>query len=186
MILLDEVGELPLSLQAKLLRVLQDGKVRPIGSDHFVDVQVRVIASMNKDLALQVQKGSFREDLFFPAAGHSGSPSPTSCTTFGHSASGEHFLEKSIRKHGVSVQLTREAMIYPWEYDWPGNIRELENLVERLVILRDNGITDLKDLPPNFRCFVSDKKCPPPTLGTVTSICATQLSSFNTDSRKKR
>ena len=76
-----------------------------------------------------------------------------------------HFLEKSVRKHGVSVTMTREAMIYLWEYDWPGNIRELENLIERLVLLSDNGITDLKDLPPSIRSYVSDKKCPQPTLG---------------------
>jgi DNA-binding NtrC family response regulator len=56
-------------------------------------------------------------------------------------------------------------MIYLWEYDWPGNIRELENLIERLVLLSDNGITDLKDLPPNIRSYVSEKKCPHPTLG---------------------
>src|SRR5262249_5207548 len=55
--------------------------------------------------------------------------------------------------------------IYLWEYDWPGNIRELENLIERLVLLSDNGIIDLKDLPPNIRSYVSDKKCPNPTLG---------------------
>ena len=57
-------------------------------------------------------------------------------------------------------------MIYLWEYDWPGNIRELENLIERLVLLSDNGVTDLKDLPPNIRSYVSDKKCPQPTLGS--------------------
>ena len=138
-ILLDEVGELPLPLQAKLLRVLQDGKVRPIGTDHPVEVQVRVIASTNKDLAHQVEKGSFREDLFFrlqviplhlPPLGARRSDIPLLVN---------HFLEKATRKHGVSVSITREAMIYLWEYDWPGNIRELENLIERLVLLSDNG-----------------------------------------------
>ena len=78
-ILLDEVGELPLSLQAKLLRVLQDGKVRPIGADHAVDVQIRVIASTNKDLAHQVERGSFREDLFFDCRS-----SRFICPRFGH------------------------------------------------------------------------------------------------------
>ena len=120
-ILLDEVGELPLPLQAKLLRVLQDGKVRPIGTDHPVEVRVRVIASTNKDLAHQVEKGSFREDLFF------------ACKLFRFISRRrarrsdiplrESFSEKSMRKHGVSVSITREAMIYLWEYDWPGNIR---------------------------------------------------------------
>ena len=165
-ILLDEVGELPLPLQAKLLRVLQDGKVRPIGADHFVEVQVRVIASTNKDLAHQVEKGSFREDLFFrlqviplhlPPLRARRSDIPLLVT---------HFLDRSTRKHGVSVSISREAMIYLWEYDWPGNVRELENLIERLVLLNDNGITDLKDLPPNIRSYVSDKKFPQPTLGS--------------------
>jgi DNA-binding NtrC family response regulator len=75
------------------------------------------------------------------------------------------FLEKANRKHGLSVSIEREAMIYLWEYDWPGNVRELENLIERLVILSDNSITELKDLPANIRCFVSDKKSPQPSLG---------------------
>jgi transcriptional regulator with GAF, ATPase, and Fis domain len=164
-ILLDEVGELPLSLQAKLLRVLQDGKVKPIGADHPVEVQVRVIASTNKDLAHQVEKGSFREDLFFRLQVIPLHLPPLRTRRSDIPLLVNYFLEKSVRKHGVPVRISREAMIYLWEYDWPGNIRELENLIERLVLLSDDGITDLKDLPPNIRSYVSDKKCPQPTLG---------------------
>jgi transcriptional regulator with GAF, ATPase, and Fis domain len=165
-ILLDEVGELPLALQAKLLRVLQDGKVRPIGSDHAVEVQVRVIAATNKDLAHQVEKGSFREDLFFRLQVIPLHLPPLRARRSDIPLLANHFLEKSTRKHSVSVSITREAMIYLWEYDWPGNIRELENLIERLVLLSDNGVTDLKDLPSNIRSYVSVKKCPQATLGS--------------------
>src|SRR5262245_7463368 len=164
-ILLDEVGELPLPLQAKLLRVLQDGKVRPIGIDHPVDVQVRVIASTNKDLAHQVEKGSFREDLFFRLQVIPLHLPPLRGRRSDIPLLVNHFLDKSTRKHSVSVSITREAMIYLWEYDWHGNIRELENLIERLVIISDNEIIDLKDLPTNIRSYVSDKKCPHPSLG---------------------
>ncbi len=165
-ILLDEVGELPLALQAKLLRVLQDGKVRPIGADHSVEVQVRVVASTNKDLTHQVEKGSFREDLFFRLQVIPLHLPPLRGRRSDIPLLVNHFLDKSIRKHGVAVRIARDAMIYLWEYDWPGNIRELENLIERLVLLSDNGVIDLKDLPPNVRSYVSDKKCPQPTLGS--------------------
>jgi transcriptional regulator with PAS, ATPase and Fis domain len=165
-IFLDEVGELPLALQAKLLRVLQDGEVRPVGTDHPVGVQVRVIAATNKELPHQVEKGSFREDLFFrlqvipihlPALRARRSDIPILV---------EHFLDKANTKHALNVAISREAMIYLWEYDWPGNIRELENLVERLVILSDNGVTEWQDLPPNIRCFVADKKNPRPIISS--------------------
>ena len=159
-ILLDEVGELPLSLQAKLLRVLQDGEVWPVGADHPIPLQVRVIAATNKELAHQVEKGSFREDLFFrlqvipihlPPLRARRSDIPTLVG---------HFLDKANKKHRLSVSISREAMIYLWEYDWPGNIRELENTVERVVILCDSASADVPDLPGNIRSFVSDKKLP--------------------------
>jgi len=116
-ILLDEVGELPLALQAKLLRVLQDGKVRPIGTDHPVEVQVRVIASTNKDLAHQVEKGSFREDLFFRLQVIPLHLPPLRARRSDIPLLVNHFLDRSTRKHGVSVRISREAMIYLWEYD---------------------------------------------------------------------
>ncbi|HUK42259.1 MAG TPA: sigma 54-interacting transcriptional regulator, partial [Candidatus Acidoferrales bacterium] len=163
-ILLDEVGELSLNLQAKLLRVLQDGEVRPVGTDHPVPIQVRVIAATNKELAHQVEKGSFREDLFFRLQVIPIHLPPLRARRSDIPLLVSHFLERANRKHGLSVTISREAMIYLWEYDWPGNIRELENLIERLVILSDHGVTDWMDLPPNIRSFVSDKKSPQPTL----------------------
>jgi len=164
-ILLDEVGELPLPLQAKLLRVLQDGEVRPVGTDHPAPVQLRVIAATNKELARQVEKGSFREDLFFRLQVIPIHLPPLRARRSDIPLLVKQFLEKANRKHGLSVTITREAMIYLWEYDWPGNVRELENLIERLVILSDNGVTDWMDLPTNIRSFVSDKKNPQPSLG---------------------
>jgi transcriptional regulator with GAF, ATPase, and Fis domain len=164
-ILLDEVGELPLPLQAKLLRVLQDGEVRAVGSDQPSTIDVRVIASTNKDLAHQVEKGSFREDLFFRLQVIPLHLPPLRARRSDIPLLINYFLEKANRKHGLSVTIDREAMIYLWEYDWPGNVRELENLIERLVILSDDNITQLKDLPANIRCFVSDKKSPQPSLG---------------------
>jgi transcriptional regulator with GAF, ATPase, and Fis domain len=164
-ILLDEVGDLPLPLQAKLLRVLQDGEVRAVGSDQPSTIDVRVIASTNKDLAHQVERGSFREDLFFRLQVIPVHLPPLRARRSDIPLLIAHFLEKANRKHGLSVSIGREAMIYLWEYDWPGNVRELENLIERLVILSDNNITDLKDLPANIRSFVSDKKSPQPSLG---------------------
>jgi len=163
-ILLDEVSELPLPLQAKLLRVLQDGAVRSVGSDQPVNVNVRVIAATNRDLAHQVEKGTFREDLFFRLQVIPLHLPPLRARRSDIPLLIHHFLERSNRKHGLSVAISREAMIYLWEYDWPGNVREMENLVERLVILSENGVTDLKDLPANIRSFVSDKKTPQPTL----------------------
>lgn len=163
-ILLDEIGELSLPLQAKLLRVLQDGAVRSVGSDQPVNVDVRVIASTNKDLAHQVEKGTFREDLFFRLQVIPIHLPPLRARRSDIALLINHFLERSNRRHGLTIARSREAMIYLWEYDWPGNIREMENLVERLIILSQDGLMDLKDLPANIRAFVSDKKSPQPTL----------------------
>jgi transcriptional regulator with PAS, ATPase and Fis domain len=146
-LLLDEVGELPLGLQAKLLRVLQEREVWPLGADHPVPVDVRVIASTNKDLEAEVAKGTFREDLFYRLqvipiivpplrTRRSDIPRLVQC-----------FLEKCNRRYGVSVEISTEAMVYLWEYDWPGNVRQLENVVEQLVILSSRDRIDVHDLP---------------------------------------
>jgi transcriptional regulator with PAS, ATPase and Fis domain len=166
-IFLDEIGEMTSQLQVKLLRVLQDREIRPVGADRTVKVDVRVLAATNRELSVEVEKGRFREDLFYrlqviplliPPLRERRSDIPILV---------QHFLEKhNAKRQGASapVRISDEALVHLWEYDWPGNVRELENLVERLVILSDDGIIHIQQLPPNIRSFISEKKIPRPTL----------------------
>ena len=165
-IFLDEVGEMSPTLQVKLLRVLQDREVRPVGGDRPLKVDVRVLAASNKDLTSEVEAGRFREDLFYrlqvipivmPPLRERRSDIPLLT---------KHFLEKHNRKRaGRPVTIGEEAMVHLWEYDWPGNVRELENLLERLVILSEDGIISLQQLPAQIRSLISEKKIPRPALG---------------------
>ena len=165
-IFLDEVGEMSSTLQVKLLRVLQDREVRPVGADKSLRVDVRVIAASNKDLASEVDIGNFREDLFYrlqvipivmPPLRERRSDIPLLVSFF--------LDEHSRKRPGRPVEISEEAMVHLWEYDWPGNVRELENLLERLVILSEDGRIALENLPPNIRSFISEKKIPRPALG---------------------
>jgi len=164
-IFLDEIGEMSSPLQVKLLRVLQEREIRPVGADRTVKVDVRVIAASNRDLTVEVEKGRFREDLFYrlqvipivvPPLRERRSDIPLLV---------QHFLDKhNQQRPGQGCKICDEAMVHLWEYDWPGNVRELENLVERMVILSEDGIIRVENLPPNIRSFISDKKIPRPTL----------------------
>lgn len=163
-IFLDEVAEMAPQLQAKLLRVLQNREVRPVGADRATEVSVRVLAATNKDLADEVRKGTFREDLFYRLQVIPIHLPPLRARRSDIPLLVQHFLERHNQKYGSNVQLTDEAMVYLWEYDWPGNVREVENLIERLVILSDNGHIGPEELPPYLRSFISEKKLPHPTL----------------------
>jgi len=164
-IFLDEVGEMSPPLQVKLLRVLQEREIRPVGADRAVRVDVRVIAATNKELTVEVEKGRFREDLYYrlqvipitmPPLRERRSDIPLLVA---------HFLEKHNAKRPTQpARISDEAMVYLWEYDWPGNVRELENLVERMVVLSEDGKVGVENLPPNIRSFISDKKIPRPQL----------------------
>ncbi len=164
-IFLDEIGEMSSALQVKLLRVLQEREIRPVGADRTIKTDVRVIAASNRDLTVEVEKGRFREDLFYrlqvipiivPPLRERRSDIPLLV---------QHFLEKhNQQRPGQPCKISDEAVVHLWEYDWPGNVRELENLIERMVILSDDGIIRVENLPPNVRSFISDKKIPRPTL----------------------
>jgi len=145
-IFLDEIGELPLEMQAKLLRVLQEKEVRPVGSNQRAKVDVRVIAATNRDLEQEYRAGTFRKDLYFrlnvvtvhvPPLRERRSDIPTLA---------HWFLERCAP--GRSVQVTNAAMKSLLQYDWPGNVRELENCMERAVALADHQVLDVDDLPP--------------------------------------
>ncbi len=164
-IFLDEVGEMSPPLQVKLLRVLQDREIRPVGADRTIRVDVRVIAATNKDLQQEVERSMFREDLFYrlqvipiviPPLRERRSDIPLLV---------EHFMEKHNRKRpDRPVQISEDSMVHLWEYDWPGNVRELENLLERMVILCEDSAIKVEHLPSNIRSFISEKRIPKPNL----------------------
>jgi two-component system, NtrC family, response regulator AtoC len=147
-VFLDEIGELPLELQAKLLRVLQEKEVRPVGSNQRVKVDVRVIAATNRDLETAYKNGTFRKDLYFrlnvvtvhvPALRERRSDIPMLVNWF---------CERYAP--GADLRVSSAAMKALMNYDWPGNVRELENCVERAVALGDGTLIDLGDLPASI------------------------------------
>jgi two-component system response regulator AtoC len=148
-IFLDEIGELPNEMQAKLLRVLQEKEVRPVGSNEKVSVDVRVIAATNRDLEAAYRGGTFRKDLYFrlnvvtvhlPALRERRSDIPMLV---------HHFLDRYAP--GTNLPVTAAAMKSLLHYDWPGNVRELENCIARAVTLGDRQVIDVNDLPPAIR-----------------------------------
>jgi two-component system response regulator AtoC len=151
-IFLDEIGEMPRGLQAKLLRVLEDGVVRPVGADRGTRVNVRVIAASNVDLAAAVASGAFREDLFYRLQVVPVVIAPLRDRRSDIPLLAEHVLER-IRDRAPRRELaiSREAMVALWSYDWPGNVRELENMVERLAILCEGPTIDTSILPDNLK-----------------------------------
>ena len=145
-LLLDEVGEMPLALQSKLLRAIEEKRVTPIGSDRVVEIDVRFIATTNKDLHAEVERGAFRRDLFYRL-----SVMPVSIPPLRERASdipllAAHFLDVSARRSKKAVRaIDGAAMQALCRYAWPGNVRELENVIERAVIVaKGDTITDVE------------------------------------------
>jgi sigma-54 specific flagellar transcriptional regulator A len=147
-ILLDEIGDMSSDLQVKVLKVLEEGEFEQVGGAKTIKVDVRIIAATHRDLSEEVQKGNFREDLYYrlyvipmmlPALRDRKSDIP-------HLIS--HFLEHSNQKNDRDVkEITDEALAMMMSYSWPGNVRELKNMVERLVVLKGTGRITARDLP---------------------------------------
>jgi two-component system, NtrC family, response regulator AtoC len=148
-IFLDEIGELPLEMQAKLLRVLQEKEVRPVGSNEKIDVDVRVIAATNRDLEAAYRNGTFRKDLYFRLNVVTVHIPPLRERRADIPMLVHHFLNRYVP--GIHLQVTPAAMKSLLQYDWPGNVRELENCIARAVTLGDRQTIDVQDLPPAMR-----------------------------------
>ena len=150
-VFLDEIGELSLDLQAKLLRALQEKEVRPVGATHRVPIRARIVAATNRDLAAMVEKGAFRKDLFYrlnvvnlrlPALRERREDIPLLAA---------HFLDRLSKGHARKYTLNDEALRTMMRHDWPGNIRELEHAIERACALSSGPVLQLGDLPTQLQ-----------------------------------
>ncbi|MFT7463192.1 MAG: transcriptional regulator with GAF, ATPase, and Fis domain [Pseudohongiellaceae bacterium] len=149
-LLLDEIGEIPLALQGKLLRALQDGEFSPVGSDRVLTGDVRIVASTNRDLAVEASEGRFRQDLYYrlavfplqvPALRERKEDIP---------ALAAHFLKRIASRRSAASPILRQRDVDAlMAYNWPGNVRELQNAIERAVILGTAGRLHI-DLQPNL------------------------------------
>lgn len=160
-IFLDEIGEMPILLQAKLLRVLQERQFERIGGTRTIEADVRVISATNVDLQDSVDRGLFRSDLYYrlhvvplrlPPLRERREDIPLLI---------EHFLNSSNSRNDREVHLTETGLDYLQNYDWPGNVRELQNLIERLVILADRDVIDTLEISEHLDAIPR----PPDSLG---------------------
>src|ERR1700691_2606493 len=150
----DEIGELPLDLQAKLLRVLQEKEFRPLGSVTTRRSDFRIIAATNRDLTKEVEQGTFRRDLYFRLNVINIRLAPLRERKEDIPALINHFLSRV----GGTYSLTAEAFEILLSYDWPGNIRELENCVQHMVAINSGPLLHVADLPSNLQNHLVQKK----------------------------
>jgi DNA-binding NtrC family response regulator len=150
-IFLDEIGDMSPKLQVKILRVLQDHQFQRIGGQKTLKVNIRVIAATNRDLRELVQSGRFREDLYYRLNVIPIKIPPLRERRADIPILVNHFIQEFSRKRKKSTcRISPETMRRLVDYDWPGNVRELENLIERMVILSEGDILDIRDLPEHF------------------------------------
>jgi DNA-binding NtrC family response regulator len=149
---LDEIGDMSSDLQVKVLKVLEEGEFEQVGGAKTIKVDVRIIAATHRDLSEEVQKGNFREDLYYrlyviplmlPSLRDRKSDIPFLIS---------HFMEQSNQKNDRSIQeITEEALNMMMGYAWPGNVRELKNMMERMVVLKGSGEISAQDLPSEIK-----------------------------------
>ncbi len=154
---LDEIGDLSHALQAKLLRVLQDGRIRRVGDYKEIETDVRIVAATNKDLPAMVRNGEFREDLFFRLAVIPIRVPPLRERREDIPVLVDHFSKALPGGKTPGIRFTGEALLHLFRYAWPGNVRELKNLLERLAILKPGKVISPGDLPAEFH----DAAAPP-------------------------
>jgi len=151
-IFLDEVGELEMLLQAKLLRVIQQKEFERVGGTETIKTDVRIISATNRDLRQAVENKEFREDLYYRLNSFPISIPPLRQRRGDILIIAHHFLENFSKKLNKNIKgFTKKALKLIYEYNWPGNVREMENTIERCIIIAENDYIDVDDLPPHIK-----------------------------------
>ena len=152
-VFLDEIGEIPLDMQAKLLRALQEKEVRPVGATHAVPISARVLAATNRDLAAMVEQGRFRKDLYFRLNVVNLRIPPLRDRPEDIPILAMHFLEKMKKRDGRDYEFSNDSLRTMMEFPWPGNVRELENAIERACAFSSGPILHMDDMPSQLQDF---------------------------------
>jgi len=156
-IFLDEIGDIPLNLQVKLLRVLQEHQIERLGSNESIDIDVRVIAATHQNLEQKIKDGTFREDLFYRLNVISIHIPPLRERKEDIAALIDHFIKKySDENDKPKLEISKEAFDILMKYNYPGNVRELENIIERAVVLSRQNIITVNDLPQSVKGFKTE------------------------------
>lgn len=150
-IFLDEIGDLPLPLQVKLLRAIQEKEIVRVGGSKPIQINVRILAATNKDLKTMVESGAFREDLYFRLNVIPLVIPPLRERKDEIISLTETFVHKYCKAYGLKKELTSEVINYFLDYHWPGNVRELENMVERILVTAPNKTVTLEDVPVTLK-----------------------------------
>jgi DNA-binding NtrC family response regulator len=150
-VFLDEIAELPLDLQARLLRALQEKEVRPLGGSHAVPIRARVLAATHQDLAAMVEQGKFRRDLYYRLNVVKLTLPPLRDRREDIPLLAAHFLERNSRETGRNFRLSAETFAYLVEYSWPGNVRELSNAIDRACNLSSSEVIEMGEMSTSIR-----------------------------------
>jgi len=169
-VFLDEIVELPVELQSKLLRALQEREIKPLGSNERIPVKARIVAATNQDLEAAIKRGTFRKELYFRLNVVSIKLPPLRERREDIPALVRFFLEKHKAELGGITGVSDEVMARLMSYDWPGNVRELENCVQRALALGSAPEIRVVDLPSNLLYLVGEPRHDPRTLATLQEL----------------
>ena len=166
---LDEVGDIPQSIQVKLLRVLQEHQFERVGGTEKIEVDVRIIAATNKELEQKIKDGTFREDLYYRLNVVSIKIPPLRERKEDVLPMIESFIEKYCKENNKEkLEVSKEVVDTLMKYNYPGNVRELENIIERAVVLTRSKVITLNDIPMNIKGFKEEKSIGSLDEGTLT------------------
>lgn len=178
---LDEIGELPMGLQAKLLRALQEQEIQRVGGMHPISIDVRLLAATNRNLKVAMEKKEFREDLYFRLNVIQLELPPLRSRQGDVAVLVDHFLNKLCQRMNREVCVMADDALEALEnYGFPGNVRELENVIERCIVLSDGPVIELEDIPPDIRREAKQSMTSSPEGATESAVKTGEVIEYRT------